>query len=418
MRNVESTVAMPKARHPEGWQIVTLGDVCDFLDSRRVPVNNAERERRIAGKPKADLYPYYGANGQVGWIDDYIFEEPLILLAEDGGPFGSTDKAIAYPVQGRCWVNNHAHVLRPRQGVDFDFCALTLSIRPDVGALVTGSTRPKLNQETAAKILIPLPPLAIQRHIAEQLKAQLAEVDRVRTALHAQVEAAKVLPAASLRAVFGDAAHEPSLPKGLDWRPVRLGQVCEIIARQVDPKLPEYSSLPHVNGENIESGTCRLTRVRSAAEDGMTSGKYLFEAGDVLYSKLRPYLRKVALVDFRGLCSADMYPLRPNNTWLDSDYMAWMLVSDGFTRYATQESQRARMPKINREELFAWTFSLPPLPTQRALAARLRTEVAEATELCRALETKLATLDRLPAALLRQVFGGADGFTDAAYLRQ
>ncbi len=303
-------------------------------------------------------------------------------------------------------------VLRPSQGLDGDY--LFSFVRSDwfvqgLSDLVKGALYPAVSDNQVFAQSLPLPSLYTQRHIAAQLKAQLAEVDRARAALHAQVEAAKALPAASLRAVFGDADNAPLLPKKSDWRPVRLGQVCEITARQVDPKLPEYSVLPHVNGENIESGTRRLTQVRSAAEDGMTSGKYLFEAGDVLYSKLRPYLRKVALVDFRGLCSADMYPLRPNNTCLDSDYMAWMLVSDGFTRYATQESQRARMPKINREELFAWMFPLPPLPVQRALAARLRTEIAEATELCGALEAKLATLDRLPAALLRQVFGGAVG---------
>lgn len=83
-----------------------------------------------------------------------------------------------------------------------------------------------------------------------------------------------------------------------DWRMVKLGEVCDVVSGQVNPTLPEYRDLPHVNGKNIESGTGRLRHVNTAAEDGMTSGKYLFSDGDVLYSKLRPYLRKVALVDF------------------------------------------------------------------------------------------------------------------------
>ncbi len=255
-------------------------------------------------------------------------------------------------------------------------------------------------------LLVHLPPLPTQRRIAAQLKEQLAEIDRARTAQQSQLEAAKALPASSLRGVFSDGSRESGSATGSShWPMVSLGKVCGIVARQVDPKLPEYSILPHVNGENMASGTRQLLNIRSAAEDGMTSGKYLFEAGDVLYSKLRPYLRKVAVVDFRGVCSADMYPLRPDKALLDPDYMAWMLVSDGFTRYAVEESQRARMPKINRGELFAWTFKLPPLPVQRTLATRLRSEIAAATELRVALEAKLATLDRLPAALLRQVFG-------------
>jgi type I restriction enzyme S subunit len=147
------------------------------------------------------------------------------------------------------------------------------------------------------------------------------------------------------------------LPVG--WRWARLGEICEITARQVDPKVPEFGALPHVNGENIEGGTCRLLYLRTAAEEGMTSGKYLFEPGDVLYSKLRPYLRKAVVVDFRGVCSADMYPIRVNRAVLDPHFAAWMLVTEEFTRYADGESRRARMPKLNREQLFAWQAPLP-----------------------------------------------------------
>ena len=298
-------------------------------------------------------------------------------------------------------------ILRPGEGLDGHYLfAFVQSERfvEDLSDLVKGALYPAVSDNQVFSQTLPFPPLPAQRRIAAQLKEQLAEVERTRTALQAQLDAAKALPAASLRAVFG----EPYLHA--DWHDlpaITLGQVCDIVARQVDPKVPAYSSLPHVNGENMESATRRLMNIRSAAEDGMTSGKYLFEAGDVLYSKLRPYLRKVAVVDFRGLCSADMYPLRPNKTRLDSDYLAWMLVSDSFTRYAVEESQRARMPKINRDELFAWSFRLPPITVQRTLASRLQAEITAATELRTALESKLATLDRLPSALLRQVFGEA-----------
>lgn len=151
---------------PAGWRLQRLDEVCEFLDSRRQPVKEPDRRLRIAGKSESELYPYYGANGQAGWIDDYLFDEPIILLAEDGGAFGSASRPIAYAVEGRCWVNNHAHVLRPREGVDFDFCLYSLAIRPDVGELVTGNTRPKLNQAIAASIPITLPPLAEQKRIA------------------------------------------------------------------------------------------------------------------------------------------------------------------------------------------------------------------------------------------------------------
>src|SRR5436853_5028500 len=107
---------------PNGWRQATLGEICEFLDCRRIPVNESERRRRVANMKQSELFPYYGANGQVGWIDDYLFEEPLILLAEDGGNFGSMERPIAYAVSGRYWVNNHAHVLKPRDElIDFDY---------------------------------------------------------------------------------------------------------------------------------------------------------------------------------------------------------------------------------------------------------------------------------------------------------
>src|SRR3990172_1788363 len=91
---------------PEGWVVSRLEDVVDILDSQRIPVNAKERENR-KGK-----ITYYGATGQVGWIDDYLFDEELVLLGEDGAPFLDADKQKAYIIRGKSWVNNHAHVLR------------------------------------------------------------------------------------------------------------------------------------------------------------------------------------------------------------------------------------------------------------------------------------------------------------------
>jgi type I restriction enzyme S subunit len=164
--------AMTEMQHARtrGDNLVQVGQVCEFLDARRVPVSQQERGRRVAGKRPSDLYPYYGANGQAGWIDDYLFEGPSILLAEDGGNFGSSLKPIVYGVGGRYWVNNHAHILRPMlDRIDFDYCLWALSYRPDVGSIVGGSTRGKLTQELAASIEMPLPELQEQRRVAARL---------------------------------------------------------------------------------------------------------------------------------------------------------------------------------------------------------------------------------------------------------
>jgi len=190
------------------------------------------------------------------------------------------------------------------------------------------------------------------------------------------------------------------------WRRVPLGDVCRIIAPHVNPTLPEFRDLPHVNGENIESSTGELHGVQSAADDCMTSTKYLFSPGDVLYSKLRPYLRKVVLVDFMGLCSADMYPIQVDCAAVDPEFLKWLLLADEFSAYADGESRRARMPKLNRQQLLSWEAPLPPLPEQKRITAALRKQLAAATRLRAAAAVQVAATDRLVESGLREAFRG------------
>lgn len=187
---------------------------------------------------------------------------------------------------------------------------------------------------------------------------------------------------------------------------VALGEVAWIDAKLVDPRLNAYSSLPHVSGENIVPVTGELRELRSAAEDGMESGKYLFSAGHVLYSKLRPYLRKASLVDFSGLCSADIYPISTDGRRLSPAYARLLLVSPDFTRFADEASARSRMPKLNREQLFAYEFPLPPLDDQQRIALALKERLAVVEEARRAAQAQTDEMDALRAAIYRESFRG------------
>jgi type I restriction enzyme S subunit len=272
-------------------------------------------------------------------------------------------------------------------------------LKEELERMACGAIMAGLNTKILKTSMIPLPPLEEQKRIAGILKEQMAAVEGARRSAEAQLQAAEILPAAHLRAVFNS-------PEAQSWPRKRFGDISEIIAKQVDPKEHEYGALPHVNGENIESGRCRLTYLNTAAQEGMISGKYLFESGDVLYSKLRPYLRKAFVADFRGVCSADMYPIRVNREHLDPHFTAWLLVSDKFTEYADEESRRARMPKLNRDQLFAWNTPLPPLADQRRIASELSTQMSSAERLRQTLAEQLDAINRLPAALLREAFSG------------
>ncbi|OGG49000.1 MAG: hypothetical protein A3F84_14280 [Candidatus Handelsmanbacteria bacterium RIFCSPLOWO2_12_FULL_64_10] len=293
-------------------------------------------------------------------------------------------------------------VLRADHNLDRDYLfafVQTQEFVQGLSELVRGALYPAVTDNQVKDQLIPLPPLSEQQRIAAILNEQMAAVERARAAAGARLEAAKALPAAYLRTVFNS-------PLAQKWPRMRLGEICEITARQVDPKVPEFGNLPHINGENIEGGMCRLTYLKTAAENGMVSSKYLFEPDDVLYSKLRPYLRKAVVADFRGVCSADMYPIRVNQQVLDPHFTAWMLVSDEFSKYADEESRRARMPKLNREQLFAWKIPMPSISEQRRLISMVSNRITLVRRTQRALEEELAAINALPAALLRRAFNG------------
>lgn len=162
---------------PNAWMWTRLEDCVDVLDSHRVPLNAQEREKRIAGKSISGLYPYYGATGQVGWIDGYLFDEELVLLGEDGAPFFAPAKNKAYIIRGQSWVNNHAHVLRALAAITSNtFLCHYLNIF-DYNGYVTGTTRMKLNQSPMRKIPIPLPPLPEQHRIVAKIEELFTKLD-------------------------------------------------------------------------------------------------------------------------------------------------------------------------------------------------------------------------------------------------
>lgn len=154
------------------------------------------------------------------------------------------------------------------------------------------------------------------------------------------------------------------IPPGWQWEEFR--NVARVVSDLVKPQ--DYPNASHIAPNHIEAKTGRLLPYSTVAADGVSSVKNRFYAGQILYSKIRPYLAKAALVDFDGVCSADMYPI---NTELDPGYLhRWMLTPE-FTAAAAQNQGRNLLPKINVKELSSLPVPVPPAFVQKQIAALL-----------------------------------------------
>ena len=172
----------------------TIEEWCEILDSQRIPIT---AKNRIEGP-----YPYYGANGIQDYVNDYIFDDELVLLAEDGGNFGSKDRPIAYRVSGKCWVNNHAHVLKPKNGLDVDYLCYSLMFY-NTNGLVNGATRQKLTQSTMRTMKIPCLEINEQQEIVQKIK----KIESILNDLNGQLDLLDELIKARFVEMFGDPVH-------------------------------------------------------------------------------------------------------------------------------------------------------------------------------------------------------------------
>lgn len=261
-----------------------------------------------------------------------------------------------------------------------------------------GSVRERLYFDSLAQIEFPLPPLAEQRRVAARVEELAAQIHEARTLRRESAEETDALLQSLL--------HEQFVRGSAGWQPLPMEHAIAINDSQVNPTLPEFSELPHISGDNMEKGTCRLLPYYSAEQDGVRSGNYRFGPGTVLYSKIRPYLRKAVYVDFGGLCSADVYPIKVVSSKLDARFVMWSLVAEPFTEYANRLSGRTRMPKLNRKQLFAFSLIHPPIAEQRKIVAGLDALQTEVDSLKRLQVETAAELDALLPAILDRAFKG------------
>jgi type I restriction enzyme S subunit len=388
----------------EGWERKRLGDVCektetvnplqspntefDYIDVSSVSNTTFEIEetQRLKGKNAPSRAR------KLVRMNDIIFATIRPTLQRIAIVPDRLDKQVC---------STGYFVLRPKPEIDHRFVFYSLfadEFTAQMESLQKGASYPAVTDGDVRSQLIPFPPLAEQQRIVGILDEAFAGLATAKANAETNLQNARALFESHLQSVFSQ--------RGEGWVEKKLSDVCEINSKLVDPRDAECLDLIHVGAGNIESMTGALIDLKTAREEGLISGKFPFDPSMVLYSKIRPYLMKVARPDFDGLCSADMYPLSPIHGEITRDYLFHLLLSKGFTDYAIEGSARAGMPKVNREHLFEFKVCLPSLKKQNDLAAKLDALNEETQRLTAIYTRKLAALEELKKALLHQAFSG------------
>lgn len=369
-----------------GWKTETLGEACEMY-----------QPKTISGKQMVEdgPYPVYGANGIIGRYHQFNHEEPQLLITCRGATCGSVN--ISDP---RSWITGNAMVVRPKnQSIEMRFLEYLFRGGIDISKAITGAAQPQITRTNLAPLEISYPAsVKEQKRIVDILDEAFEGIATAKANTEKNLQNA--------RALFESHLHSVFTQRGNGWTQKTLSEVCAITSSLVDPREKKFLDLIHVGAGNIESKTGVFVDLKTAREEGLISGKFLFDESMVLYSKIRPYLMKVARPDFDGLCSADIYPLTPTTNEITRDYLFHLLLSKPFTDYAIQGSARAGMPKVNREHLFEFKVWLPDVKKQKELAAKLDELHEETQRLESIYQQKLGALEALKKSLLHQAFTG------------
>jgi type I restriction enzyme, S subunit len=386
------------------WAEKPLGEVCDILDSLRKPITKGDR---VSGP-----YPYYGASGVLDHVAGYIFDEPLVLVGEDGAKWGAGDNS-AFSISGKAWVNNHAHVLRPHREVILDDWLIYFLNATDLSAFISGMTVPKLNQGRMREIPIPLPPVEEQRRIVAVLEEAFEALARARAHAEANLRDATELferRAATLVHSSTDArstaTHRVEELATADRGSIRTGPFGSQLLHSefVD------QGIAVLGIDNAVANEFRWGKRRFITETKYQElSRYTVRPGDVIITIMGTCGRCAVIPDdiptainTKHLCCITLDQTRCLPAFLH----AYFLHSPKARSYLEAEASGAVMDGLNMGIIRALPVDLPSLERQHTLVddlAKLRSATAELESI---YAVKIEDCDGLRQSILQKAFFG------------
>ena len=373
----------------KGWELLTIKECCDILDSRRKPITKSKRE------PGA--IPYYGATGLLDYVKDYIFDEPLVLLGEDGAKWGAGE-CSAYRIEGKSWVNNHAHALKPKRDIINDYWLIYFLNYSNLQSYITGVTVPKLNQEKMCSITLPVPSLSEQQRIVDYLDSAFAKIDAMKANAEKALNEAKAFFQASLKEML-----EPK--EG--WEEKSLNEL-SVISGNYGLSVPstEFNGVRYLRITDItEWGELNDEKVSAKIEKG--TEQELLEDGDILFARTGATVGKTLLYKEEfGDCLFAGYLIRYrlNKDIINPKFMFYITHSNTYYKWIFDNQKAAAQPNISAKLYNDYKVSYPSLSEQQSIVATLDSLKSKVDRLQANFEKISQECDALKQAILRKVF--------------
>lgn len=374
------------------WHKVPLSELVECLDGQRRPVKKEDREN-VVGK-----YPYYGASGIIDYVNNYLFDEELILLGEDGENVISRNLPLAFKITGKNWVNNHAHVLKPKHNHDIDFIVYILESR-DYKDIVSGSAQPKINQKNLMKLEFLVPEIKSQRRIAhilttcdtviEQTQSAIAKYKAIKQGLLHDLFTRGLDAIGKLRPCYKDApelykeSELGMIPK--EWDVDNFEGATEIITDFTANG--SFESLRVNVNYYYEPNYGRLIRLTDLRVNLKNAGVYVDKEGfdflskselrenDLMLANVGEYTGYTCLmpkVNYPATIAPNMFLVRCNYEKFTAQFMYYFMTLDAFTRQVDNISASSATKLLNKTNFRKLSILRPDLKEQKTIGKILK----------------------------------------------
>lgn len=389
---------------PKNWCWSRLGSIVVNHDAKRVPLSTAQRSKL------SKIYDYYGASGVIDKVDNYIFDEELLLIGEDGANLLSRSTDIAFLANGKYWVNNHAHVLDAKETTTNQFLCNYIN-HIDLSPFVTGSAQPKLTQEKLNSIPIPLPPKSEQQRIVDRIECLFAKLDEAKEKAQSVLDSFETRKAAILHKAFTgeligkDNAEEACLESIVET--IRIGPFGSALHKEdyVHNGVPVVNP-KHITGQQI----IPEGKVTISYEKAAELASYKLKENDIVLGRRGEMGRSAPVTKEQAgwICGTGSMIIRLKQGY-DATFYSQIIASQPVVQYLEENSVGSTLKNLNEKIVRKLPIPNFSLTEQKRTIEILNGILLKEQQAEEAAEAVLEKIDLLKKSILARAFRGELG---------